>query len=907
MAEAQSIERKRAIRKANRGVITKYINEANDLLHEEDSDRDRLITIQGLLREKLDYIKRLDSEILDICEIKDIDKEIIESEEINTRVLNISKKILKATSEGHLVTNQTAISVQDEHINEPQQSELQNESVVSNNSAPQESTDQIQHNQVSQQHHVTKSKLPKLELPKFKGELTKFRSFWDSYDSAVHKNSQLSTIDKFNYLYSLLEGPALRSIQGLSLTEENYKSAVDMLNQRFGNQQQVISAHMDELLKIPVCSGDKPSQLRFVYDKISVSVRGLEALGVASSQYGSLLIPIIMSKLPAEIRLHIARNTVDEVWNITDLLEVMRKEVEARELSENVRTRSGEIDNRKSENGNEIDNFRNFNQRNKNKYQASAANLFVKDDESNETKPKCVYCGEFHFSASCTHVKDPSKRKDILTRDKRCYLCLRTGHITRDCKKQQNCRWCAGRHHQSICQRDVKSKTPENTTKCDSTSGAAQGQNHTTTTTTSGNCSKVLLQTATTFAYSSQQSATVPVRVLMDSGSQRTYITNGLKEKLGLQPTKTETLKLNTFGGDRFSKKRCDVVQLSLQGSDGDIEISAVCFPKICSPIPTKICPERYPHLKGLNLADVRQSESDEFEHDNIDILIGCDYYFDIVNNEMVRGEGRGPVAVSSKFGWIVAGPTMREEKNDESSMVHLIMQRNELASQSSYVQNKDGELIETLRTFWDTESIGITNHDIGNPEESKFLREVSFDKQEGRYQVRLPWKTEALPQSNGYSTCVRRLRQLHSHLKKDKHLLNDYDSVMKQQLESGIIEAVPEEDDDSDGSYYLPHHGVIREDKETTKLRVVFDGSAKPNEESPSINDCLEKGPNLVPNLFDTVIKFRSHPIGIVADIEKAFHQIQISPEDSECCGSFGSTTSLNLFRKSDDSSFVD
>jgi hypothetical protein len=82
-----------------------------------------------------------------------------------------------------------------------------------------------------------------------------------------------------------------------------------------------------------VCSGDKPSQLRFVYDKISVSVRGLEALGVASSQYGSLLIPIIMSKLPSEIRLHIARNTVDEVWNITDLLEVMRKEVEARELS----------------------------------------------------------------------------------------------------------------------------------------------------------------------------------------------------------------------------------------------------------------------------------------------------------------------------------------------------------------------------------------------------------------------------------------------------------------------------------------------------------------------------------------------------------------------------------------------
>jgi len=61
----------------------------------------------------------------------------------------------------------------------------------------------------------------------------------------------------------------------------------------------------------------------------------------------------------------------------------------------------------------------------------------------------------------------------------------------------------------------------------------------------------------------------------------------------------------------------------------------------------------------------------------------------------------------------------------------------------------------------------------------------------------------------------------------------------------------------------------------------VVFDGSAKSTKDDVSLNDCLEKGPNLVPHLFDTVIKFRGYPIGIVADIEKAFHQIQIAPED--------------------------
>ena len=145
----------------------------------------------------------------------------------------------------------------------------------------------------------------------------------------------------------------------------------------------------------------------------------------------------------------------------------------------------------------------------------------------------------------------------------------------------------------------------------------------------------------------------------MGSGSQRTYITYNLKEKLSLQLKRTETLKLNTFGKDRFSKKRYDVVQLSLLGNDGDVEISAVCFPKICSPIPTRICPDRYPHLKGLNLADSNFIEGDETDNDSIDILIGCDYYFDVVNNDIVRGEGRsGPVAISSKFGWILSGPT---------------------------------------------------------------------------------------------------------------------------------------------------------------------------------------------------------------------------------------------------------
>ena len=172
--------------------------------------------------------------------------------------------------------------------------------------------------------------------------------------------------------------------------------------------------------------------------------------------------------------------------------------------------------------------------------------------------------------------------------------------------------------------------------------------------------------------------------------------------------------------------------------------------------------------------------------------------------------------------------------------------------------------------------SLGIQNEKMGN---TNFLKENN----EKRYEVNLPWKSESHPASNGYILCANRLRQLHKHLEKDKDLLQEYDMIIQQQITSGIIEPVPEEYDTDEEAYYLPHHGVVRQDKETTKLRVVFNGSAKPDNSSVSINDCLEKGPNLVPYLFDVIINFRGYPIGMVADIEKAFHQVKIAPEDRQ------------------------
>ena len=145
---------------------------------------------------------------------------------------------------------------------------------------------------------------------------------------------------------------------------------------------------------------------------------------------------------------------------------------------------------------------------------------------------------------------------------------------------------------------------------------------------------------------------------------------------------------------------------------------------------------------------------------------------------------------------------------------------------------------------------------------------------------MELPWKLSK-PNCTNYGLCVKQLNQLKSHLLKEPSLVKEYDNIFKNQLESGIIEPVPTAELDVKPGHFLPHHGIIREDRYTIKLRIVFDGSAKAVPQAYSLNDCLEKAPNLTPFIFDILMKFRQHKFGITSDTVKAFHQITIKPED--------------------------
>ena len=172
--------------------------------------------------------------------------------------------------------------------------------------------------------HAPSVRLPKLSLKKFNGNLIKWMTFWNTFESSAHNNPTLSGIDKFNYLNSLLESEAADAISGLTLTAADYEEAVTTLKWRFGNKQLIVNQHMD-LLHL--------AGLRHLFDVVESNVKGLRALGIPSDTYGGLLSSILMSKLPPELRIIISRELPEANWDLDSMMKIIEREVEAREHS----------------------------------------------------------------------------------------------------------------------------------------------------------------------------------------------------------------------------------------------------------------------------------------------------------------------------------------------------------------------------------------------------------------------------------------------------------------------------------------------------------------------------------------------------------------------------------------------
>ncbi|XP_066910509.1 uncharacterized protein [Clytia hemisphaerica] len=150
-------------------------------------------------------------------------------------------------------------------------------------------------------------------------------------------------------------------------------------------------------------------------------------------------------------------------------------------------------------------------------------------------------------------------------------------------------------------------------------------------------------------------------------------------------------------------------------------------------------------------------------------------------------------------------------------------------------------------------------------------------------YEATYPVKEEIWSLGDNYELCRKRLQCLSKSFENNQQLLKDYQKIFNEQLTKGVIEKAPN-DQEVGKTHYIPHHAVIKPEKSTTKVRIVYDASAKANNnELFSLNECLEAGPPLNTDLFEILLRFRTDKVAIVGDIEKAFLHIKLNNEQRD------------------------
>ena len=330
-------------------------------------------------------------------------------------------------------------------------------------------------------------------------------------------------------------------------------------------------------------------------------------------------------------------------------------------------------------------------------------------------------------------------------------------------------------------------------------------------------------------------------RFILDSGSQRTYVNTRLRERLRLLTENTERISIKTFGSTNENSQCVDVVRFCVATEQGeDAELSAFVVPTICDPLQSQSVVQAgltYAHLKGLKLADYHTGE----DNVDIDILVGSDQYWSLVSGRVVRGE-HGPTAIETKLGWVLSGPIPEgtQVNRQQSNLVTTHVLKSAVKPVDVTNETLDG----TLKTFWELESLGIKPRTLYE----EFQEQISFTNE--RYEVHLPWKTPHPLLPDNYQLSRKRLENLLERLRHEPEVLREYDSVIKEQLHRGIVEVVEKPSEGEVGKvHYIPHHAVIRRDKLTTKLRVVYDASAK--SDGVALNDCLYAGPPLAENII--------------------------------------------------------
>uniref|UniRef100_A0A7I5E549 CCHC-type domain-containing protein n=1 Tax=Haemonchus contortus TaxID=6289 RepID=A0A7I5E549_HAECO len=694
---------------------------------------------------------------------------------------------------------------------------------------------------------ISNMKLAPIPVPKFSGEIWEWETFWKSFEHSVDSKN-IDDIYKLNYLLDSLQGRVRESVKHFEVSGAAYPLVVAYLKNKYDDKEALIERLLHNL-QFARARTNRLEDQEALCEELQSIVSQLKIKGEHVDNV--FLQRQLINKFSPEVQRHVIRQkTKDEAegsWNTLTLL-LIAKEYIRGELRVTRQMKQCTI----CDTSQEISS---------NPYETQHRKI---------RQNLCFYCGKSgHQPVNCNEATSLKQRLQIIKTQKLCRNCGRKDHIAANCTGG-TCRLCReSGHHTSICEK--LNLLPSDETPIPKTNASIRAT--TNPQTIKSSTAKNLTSTSAlehpkpqdipsleNSQYPSEVQVLVgqarvlnpttaeleEIYVMLDTGADRSFITDDLADRLQLKVVSATRLEINTFGSRKPMKKTYTNTVLRMWDMEGtEHEFTVTCIDTITTPLKRSSLSTE--DKKFLTENNIHVSIDPSIKKLQPAVLLGCADLFSVLDVGLKTEYTlpSGLKLIPSRLGYLITG-------------------RN--SAQRNGTHEFTGPASEERR---------LTNAAIW-----KRFQE-SIEKREDGYYVRLPWKSNSKQLPDNKQLAYRRLKANLIHLPKNSTILQQYHDTILDQLERGIIEEVS--DDQPSGEeivHYSAHHAVITPQKDTTKLRIVFDASAH-LKNCPSLNDVLNQGPVILPKSCDILLRFRIGDTAIISDVEKAFLQVRLHPSD--------------------------
>ncbi|XP_063993927.1 uncharacterized protein LOC135171372 [Diachasmimorpha longicaudata] len=640
--------------------------------------------------------------------------------------------------------------------------------------------------------------LPEIALPKYSGVFSEWRSFRDLFSSLVGSNPDIPNVEKMHYLRTSLKDEPARIISNITISDDSFASAWELLLTRYENKRLLVSAQLERLLNPPGMTAHSARELNTLLTTVAEALNALEALGSPTAHWDQVLVSVVSKRLSSKLR---------EAWEVKvgsstdfpsfsafkDFLTGRARAMESMEINTPARstdqaTRPPTVSSRRPPLSVKVHHAA--------APQPQQARPTPRKTSSGKVTYPCSMCQADHYLSTCTSFRQLTgpARREIVERYYLCYNCLGR-HSVKDRRSQTRCQLCGGLHHTMLHSTSTtappkpshgpSSRTAQGTAQNQAASSSARPSGVPMVTYTYGDgvttiavsCSARQLDSgipgcrpgvllATSLAYLvCPDGAAHRIRLLIDPGSEISLIGDQIVRRLGL--TRSKTSLLISGIGNSASGPALGKVPLTIQSthSSFQLRVTAYALSQLTTSLPTFTPGQlKWDHLEGLQLAD-----PSFLAPAPIDVLLGADVYGQLILPEVITHDPGSPSAQLTRLGWVIFGPT------ESVALTHT-------ATAHLAVSNED--LDGLLTRFWVQEEVPETSEVQLTDEEAQceeHFRRTHTRDCSGRYIVRLPLKAPPSVLGDSRASALACLHRLLRKFSRDEEYHQLYTDFLKE------------------------------------------------------------------------------------------------------------------------------